>query len=375
VRACIVGGGLAGSLLAWRLARAAGPTAGWDVELVPGGAGRADATAASGGAVRAYEEDPEQRRLAAESMAELLASPTLRGWAGYRETGSVSLRRDAGGLAGAVADIDALLPGSAELVERAALERAGWAGLHDGAVAVRERRAGYLSPAGLRDALLADCADGGVSIRDGRLAAMTLRDDGRVRCGGSDYDVVVLAVGAWTPAVLAAAGLPAAGYRTKSIQYVVHRVGDWRPPQFVDGVTGLFGRPTADGGLLLGLPTECWDVEPDRPPLDPALPESAAELARARFPALRLGAAGRPVHSCDCYTGDPGLSLRRVVDAHPLFTFTGGAGGSAKTALAASSRAAVQLGLVSRPADGRQPPPTAPGPPAGAPTAGRTEGR
>ena len=179
---------------------------------------------------------------------------------------------------------------------------------------------------------------------------------------------VVLAVGAWTPAVLAAAGLPAAGYRTKSIQYVVHRVGGWRPPQFVDGVTGLFGRPTADGGLLLGLPTERWDVEPDRPPLDPALPESAAELARARFPALRLGAGGRPVHSCDCYAGDPGLALRRVVDAHPLFTFTGGAGGSAKTALAASARAAVQLGRVCGPPAGREPRPTVPGPPAGAPT-------
>jgi glycine/D-amino acid oxidase-like deaminating enzyme len=207
---------------------------------------------------------------------------------------------------------------------------------------------------------------------------VTPRDDGRVRCQidgrAEDYDVVVLAVGAWTPAVLAAAGLPAGGYRTKSIQYVVHRVGDWRPPQFVDGVTGLFGRPTADGGLLLGLPTERWDVEPDRPPLDPALPDSAAELATARFPALRLGAPGRPVHSCDCYAGDPGLSLRRVVDAHPLFTFTGGAGGSAKTALAASSRAAVQLGRVPPPA-GREPRPAVPGPPAGAPTAGRTEGR
>ena len=216
----------------------------------------------------------------------------------------------------------------------------------------------------LRDALLADGRRRKVSIRDGRVRTVEPREGGRVRCeiGGrtGDYDVVVLAVGAWTPAVLAAAGLPADGYRTKSVQYAVHRVDGWRPPQFVDGVTGLFGRPTADGGLLLGLPTERWDVEPDRPPLDPALPVAAAELARARFPALRLGAAGRPVHACDCYAGSPGLSLRRVVDTYPLFTFTGGAGGSAKTALAASSRAAIQL---------------ASGPPAGAPTAGRTEGR
>ena len=43
MRACIVGGGLAGSLLAWRLAQAA---SGWDIDLVPGERRRADATAA-----------------------------------------------------------------------------------------------------------------------------------------------------------------------------------------------------------------------------------------------------------------------------------------------------------------------------------------
>jgi glycine/D-amino acid oxidase-like deaminating enzyme len=353
VRACIVGGGLAGSLLAWRLAAGTGPAAGWDVELVLGDRGAADATAASGGAVRAYEEDPERRRLAAASLVELLASPTLRRWAGYRETESVCLRPDPAGLAGAVAEIEAVLPGSADILRADELERAGWAGLPEGAVGLRERRAGYLSPGRLRDAVLADLAARGVSIRDGRMATDELRDP--------RWDAVVLAAGAWTPAVLAAAGLPAAGYRTKSIQYVLHRVDGWRPPAFVDGLTGLFGRPTAEGGLLLGLPTERWEVDPDAPPPDRALPGAAAELVGARFPPLRLGGGGRPVTSSDCYAGAPGLSLRRVVDTYPLFTFTGGAGGSAKTALAASARAAVQLASS--------------GPPARVPTAGRTEGR
>jgi len=138
-------------------------------------------------------------------------------------------------------------------------------------------------------------------------------------------------------------------------------------------VTGLFGRPTADGRMLLGLPTEHWDVAPDRPPTDPALPGAAAELVRARFPGLRLGAGGRPVVGTDCYAGSPGLFLRRVVDTYPLFTFTGGAGGSAKTALAASSRAAVELTGLAAPTTATAI--TASGPPAGAPTAGRTEGR
>lgn len=362
MRACIVGGGLAGALLAWRLARAAD---GWDIELVLGG-DRPDATSASGGAVRAYEADPEQRRLATAGMVELLASRTLRRWADFRQVESVYLRRDGDGLAGAVAEIELLLPGSAGLAGPAELERRGWAGVHAGATAVLERLAGYVSPASLRAAVLTeDLLRRRVSVREGPLGAVTPLADGTVRCDVAGevrtHDLVVLAVGPWTPAVLAAAGLPAAGYRTKSIQYAVHRVGEWRPPQFVDEVTGLFGRPTAEGGLLLGLPTEQWGVGPDHPPVTPALGESAAGLARARFPGLRLGPAGRQVGSCDCYAADPGLALRRVADSHGLFTFTGGAGGAAKTALAASHRAAVQL--------------VAPPAPLEVPSAGRREGQ
>nr|MDQ2814655.1 FAD-binding oxidoreductase [Actinomycetota bacterium] len=85
MRVLVVGGGLAGSLLAWRLAQRPGIT----IDLVTGRAGRggADATAASGGAVRAYDAWPEQCELAVASLAELLASPVLRQWAAYRETG------------------------------------------------------------------------------------------------------------------------------------------------------------------------------------------------------------------------------------------------------------------------------------------------
>jgi glycine/D-amino acid oxidase-like deaminating enzyme len=148
---------------------------------------------------------------------------------------------------------------------------------------------------------------------------------------------------------MASAGLPAAaGYRTKSIQYGVYPVDGWRPPQFSDEVTGLYGRPTTldgtDGGLLLGLATDLWDVDPARPPVTPALHDTAVQLARARFPRLRLGAAVRHVGSVDCYADRPILALRPVLDTdHRLFTFSGGAGGSVKTALAASHRAAIQL--------------------------------
>jgi glycine/D-amino acid oxidase-like deaminating enzyme len=342
VRSCVVGGGLAGALLAWRLAQAA-PRG--QLDLVLGHRRRADATAASGGAVRAYEPAPEQRRLAVASLVELLASPTLQRWAGYQRVDSVYL--PAGGQPD-LTELERSLPGSARLLSAAGLAKLGWADVHPDAAAVHEHQAGYLAPGRLREAVLADLAARArvrllpASLESLRLAAggLTCQVAGRQR----EYDQVVVAAGAWTPGLLAAAGLPAGGYRSKSIQYTIYRTGDWRPSMFVDEVTDLYGRPAADGGLLLGLPTDHWGVDPDRPPVTPALHEAAVRLAHSRFPKLRIGPAVRTVAASDCYGAHPTLSLRPATDTGcRLFTFTGGAGGCVKTALAATQEAASQL--------------------------------
>jgi glycine/D-amino acid oxidase-like deaminating enzyme len=332
--------------LAWRLARA---TTDWDIDLIPGERCGADATTASGGAVRAYERDPDQRQLAVASMVELLGSRTLRQWADYRQVGSVYLRPPSDSVASEVAELERELPGTVQLGSAAQLGMLGWAGVPPDAVAVLERCAGYTSPRRLRKAVLADGAVGRrVSVRVGAVGTVALADSGTIGCvvAGErrEYDIVVLATGAWTGPFLRANDLPADRYRTKSIQYATYPAGDWRPPHFVDELTGLYGRPTADGGLLLGLPTDRWGVDPDHPPMTPDLPDEAARLARARFPKLRIGPATRRVGSTDCYADQPGLALRPVVETpHRLFTFSGGSGGSVKTALAASHRAATQL--------------------------------
>ncbi len=368
MRVLVIGGGLAGSLLAWRLAQRPDTA----VDLCPGRAGRtgADATAASGGAVRAYDTLPEQRQLALASLVELLGSRVLREWASYRETGFAYLRRGAaepggdgedggeggeGGeaaLAAELAEIERALPGSAELTSPAeafgaqgsGADGPGWAG-DDARVVVRERRAGQTSPGALRDAVLADLAARPRAVlRDApvdRLTAAMARE----------YDAVVLAVGAWTPALLRASGLPADGYRTRSIQYTVYDAGPVRPPAFTDEETGLYGLPTAHGGLLLGVPTRDWDVPPgtasvtlSRPDQAASRPDQAARLAAGCFPRLKLGDARRRVGAADCYCDPPVLALRRVSGPAPrLFTFTGGSGGCAKSALAASQQAAGQL--------------------------------
>lgn len=339
VRVGIIGGGLAGSLLAWRLA---GATTDWRIDVLAGGS--AGATGVSGGAVRCYETHPEQRWLATASMAELLASRVLREWSDYQPTGSVYLCREAGGLDEQVAGIDYLLPGSASVRPLTELAGLSWTGspAADGG-AVVERAAGYTAPARFRDAVLADAAAGGsVSVRDTVAGPPRLTDSGAVSCAGAgEYDLVVVAAGPWTPALLAAGGLSASAYRTKSIQFVVYETGAWRPPHFVDEFTGLYGRPTEDGRLLLGVSTDRWDVDAADPEPVVGLADRVAELATARFPQLRLGPVVRQACAADCYTTEPILALRPVLGG--VFTFTGGSGGAVKTALAASGRAAVQL--------------------------------
>jgi glycine/D-amino acid oxidase-like deaminating enzyme len=351
----VLGGGVAGALLAWRLARQPGVER---VSIAPGAARGRDATAASGGMVRGYETEPEQRRLAIGSLCELLADEQLRSWAGYTRTGFVYRPLDPADLPKAAAEIEPSVPGSVELLTAADLRDRGWelaaaglaAGPDDssasgGPIAIAERQAGYVDPARLRDCVLADLAGRRTVevLPDGAVGAV---GPGEFQLNGTAHrcDVVVLAAGAWTPGLLRAAGWDAGDLRTKAIQYTLHRTTGWVPQAFVDEPSGLYGKPTSDGRLLLGLPTEAWNVSPDSPEIDRALSRRAQEIALSRFPRLRLASAGEPVSAADCYCTSARLALRPVLGAqNRLLTYTGGSGGAAKTALAASRHAAIQL--------------------------------
>ena len=126
---------------------------------------------------------------------------------------------------------------------------------------------------------------------------MTITAAGPVRgqAGGtaSTYDIVVLAVGAWTSGVLRANGVPAGGYRTRSIQFTSYDAGPWRPPVFVDDRSGLYGKPLDAGGVLLGFPTTEWDVAPGRRPVTMAVHDRAMQLSRQVPAAVAAGASAR----------------------------------------------------------------------------------
>jgi glycine/D-amino acid oxidase-like deaminating enzyme len=309
----IVGGGIAGALLGRRLALAGARVTVYTAPGLP-----PDATAASGGLTRGFETDLERCRLAADSLAELRADPALAAAAGYRELGSAYLLAADPSVEVLVKEVDARLPGSVSVVEPP------WSDVPAGAVAVFERHAGYLSPAALRGWALA-----GLAVEPAPADPLSLA--GRV-------DALVLATGRWTPALLAAAGLPALGLRTKAIQYALHPARGWIPPVFVDELTGLWARPAAGDQVLLGVPSARWD--PVTPAPEPGLVAAAARAAYLRF-GVDVGEPTAVVTAADAYADPPVLALRPVAEG--VFTFTGGSGGAAKYALAASRIAAATL--------------------------------
>lgn len=347
MRVCVVGGGLAGSLLAWRLCGYPATR----VTLVTGDPMARDATVASGGLIRAFDPDPGNAELAGLSLAEMRASTVLRDWAGYREVGSLYLTRaapsDKAQSHEVLSGIERRLPGSVSLLDTAAL--AARFGFREPAAdhAILERHAGFFSPDRLRRRARAD-----VRVRGGNLVAtgVTRLRPSVGECwscetslGAITADVLVVAAGAWSGQLLRANGLPAGQLRTKVIQYARYRAPGLRLPPFVDEVSGLYGRPSGPGAMLFGLPTQRWDATADHAVTSGAEERAVRDAAR-RLTGLALAEPTQVISAVDAYAPDSRLTLRPV-DAAPgrLFTFTGGSGGSAKTALAASASAATHL--------------------------------
>ena len=221
-------------------------------------------------------------------------------------------------------------------------DRYPFRGLPPGTVGIVERRAGYFSPDRLRAGILARVR---AAVHEIAVAGVTPVPTVRL-CDGAErrFDAVVVTAGAWSVRLLTDAGTPPDGLRTKRIQYSVHAGCPAGLGAFVDETSGLYGRPTSDGGMLVGLPSDEWDVDPGASAPDRALADRVADGVRTRFGAPVLAAAAiRTVASFDCYADPPGLALRPAAAGSALFSFTGGSGGAAKTVLAASRRAAQEL--------------------------------
>jgi glycine/D-amino acid oxidase-like deaminating enzyme len=341
-RVAVVGAGVAGTMLTLRLAER-----GVLVDLFTGTRPRdADATGASGGLVRGYEPDPRAAALAAASVAELRSDPRMRDWSGYQEIGSVYVTTAADPPEpAALAAVHERLPGSLRV---APAEELPLRGTPDGATAVLERHAGFVSPARLRARVIAELPRIGVAVHTRHVTAVTGATVRTDTVGIDGYRSVVVAAGAWTPALVGGR------FTTRQIQYGLYPERVAGLPSFVDETSGLYGRPYEGGRTLLGLSSDRWGLRPDEVSQDERLAARVTACA-----ADRLGLRSRPeavVASFDCYCEPAGLMLRRTGD---VLTFTGGSGGAAKSVVAASRAAAHDLVAVlgEAPETGRSRPP------------------
>ncbi|MBI2466434.1 MAG: FAD-binding oxidoreductase, partial [Candidatus Rokubacteria bacterium] len=150
--------------------------------------------------------------------------------------------------------------------------------------------------------------------------------------GRIDAGAVVVAAGAWAPALCRTVGveLPA---QVKGIDTaLVHRPPDLAAPHMtvIDNVLGTYFRPESGVLTIVGVPCQEWDLDPDR--LATGLPPHAAAEASAilthRIPAMERATLARGFRAFDCYSADRHAILDRVegLDGLYLATAFSGAG-------------------------------------------------
>ncbi|MEY9839843.1 NAD(P)/FAD-dependent oxidoreductase [Streptacidiphilus sp. EB103A] len=340
----VVGAGITGASVAHQLARRGVSVVVLEQARRPG----AGATGASGGMVRAYDQDPVVAELALPSLA-VYRDPAC--WASGRAplhaVGAVSVADPGQALAlgEAAVRINGALGTSARLVA----DRAEVCGIRlAGGVALVEPEAGWVAPTEVTgDWLLQAGADGAVvrhgvrvhevAARGGRPVVVT--DAGEVSAGA-----VVAAVGPW-------AADPVPGLRSvtpvrsRSIQVtIVER----RPPAphhatFVDLRTGLYAKPVGADRTLIGMPHLVWGSPVDAEP-DPVHARATVSALTAHLPWLATAAQLTAVRAADAY-GGPAAHGRAAALLEPTgvphtWSVRGWNGGGVKTAPEAGRRIA-----------------------------------
>jgi sarcosine oxidase subunit beta len=184
--------------------------------------------------------------------------------------------------------------------------------------------------------------------------ARRARDSGATICAGvgaTDIDVsgdrvvavrtthgpiatgtVVLASGAWAPAVARRAGVVLPIRTKRVVEIYVRRPASLRHVTVIDRVTGTYFRPEGRDVTLIGGRSDDWDVDPDdfEEGVGLDVVEPAIAKALARMPDLAGGTLMRGVAGVDGYTPDLHQVLGPVPGLAGLFVAAGGSGSAFK---------------------------------------------
>jgi sarcosine oxidase, subunit beta len=344
VDAVVVGGGVVGAAVLHALARRGVRAALFEAAGLASGA-----TGWSGGLLRVYDPDPVLAGLAREGVSaydrfedEVGAScgRVRAGLAYLGAPGCLPAMREAASSLGRPGWPLQVLTAAEAARELPCFEWSGTGG------AVYEEMGGWADPTAATRAWVARAVELGACAREGEPVHEVLTAGGRVqgvrtRGGATAAPLVVLAAGAWS-ARLAPPG-ERLRLRTKRVQAcVVERSPALDGhPAFVDGVTGLYGRPEGPGASLLGLPVDEWDLDPSLPAaVGDGFVERLCEVARRRLPGSEAAAARSRRPGFDAYTAD-GRGLLGFAPGSPgLLLATGWSGAGFKLAPAIAERAA-----------------------------------
>jgi sarcosine oxidase, subunit beta len=138
--------------------------------------------------------------------------------------------------------------------------------------AILEKEAGYFCPKYATRSLINFGIKKGGNVLEHTKCLKVLHHDNQVQgiqtdSGIIEANLVIICGGAWTSqlALKSEINLPKK-LRTKAIQMAKFKKDNSTPqksPAFIDEKSGLYGRTTNLNQLMIGIPTDKWDIEPD----------------------------------------------------------------------------------------------------------------
>jgi sarcosine oxidase, subunit beta len=221
-----------------------------------------------------------------------------------------------------------------------------------GAVAY-EPESGYADPVGTTLAFLEQARGRGLRVAEGVTAFEVCAEGGRVsgvrtNLGDVEADTTALAGGAWTAALLRGHGIELP-VRSREIGTCLVDAGRLPPAPpcltYIDDTTGGYFRRDDAGALVVGVPVERWDVDPDAelPPLELAQLEQARERLAHRIPLLRDAELLGTRAGFDAYTPDKHPLVGRLPQLDGLYVATGFSGGGFKIAPSVGEAIAAEI--------------------------------
>lgn len=333
----VIGGGVVGAAILWALSHHHGSSA----LLIEQNTPASGATGSSSAILRVHYTNRWESSLALRSLDIFRNWKDLVGGAcGYTPTGFLRIvgPHDADRLTKNVAVLTSLGAEVREVNLSDLHELEPELSLNGIGAAAYEPHGGYADPNETTMSLLSSAAQNGARISRGqRVTKIRVAHDHvegvETTRGTLASEMVILATGAWTSALLSASNMHVA-LRPRLIRAgFVRRSEGHRHMTIMDDSIGTYVKPEGQTGTEFGLHYQ-WDVDPDRFSASvslPAIVDGVAHLV-ARFPEMASAGIVRGWGAVDSFSPDGAPVIGRIADVQGLVVASGFSGAGFKIA-------------------------------------------